>query len=910
MSSSSQDRESVCEECGAPLSDSQNERGCLECREAARASAPGPADSWRRTYLHYEILKRPDDSPWELGRSELGITYKAYDVNLDTIVALKVMAPAFSARPEVREELRQAVQAAARVHHPHVAEVFHFGTVEAAAGPNPTEKSTSGECFYTMEFVEGESLERRIRRDGPLPPLLALEIALQAARALAEAETRSLTPGGLKPSNVILASELPLALNAADSRHRPAVWIKVIGLGLGVDRPGDIPAADASGTNLSSLGQILTFALTGAPADHAGNVAQLRGRRIPPPVIELLELIFASAGEKSPLFLASVIGRIENVRTSLGERTSRRRRWAVAGILALMGGMLGLALSSQPWASPQEKSLAVLPFRSLSQNPGDALFAEGLRDDVVSRLARIPGLKVISHLPIGVATNRASDFVSMGRAVGARHLLTGDVRRSGDRVRFGVSLIDASNGQQVWSENYDRQAKDAINLQGELASNVAATLTGRVGGRERTRAPASATANSDAYVLYLRGRKLENSVSTEVSNYEAAAALYGQAIALDPDFALAHAQLASVLGMLYRFRGPSEEVHNQAANEVQEALRLQPNLGEAHLAKGANLYRIERDFERALAELNTAQRLMPNDAAPRAFIALIHRRQGRWREARAGLEEAHRLDPQVRKYVEELHATACLLRDWPTAARYIELALAMTPDVTQLKGERALVNFWQTGDLGPLRRIFGPKHLSGAREDATWAGWDTAMLARDFWAAQAALDTYRLDSLPTVLGAPIPKSYLRGCVWLAQGERAQAQTSFESARPSLEAETFAQPGDAMRHARLGLLYAYLGKKNEALREGKRAVELSPVSEDAVDGHYWACNLALIHARVGNTAEAEAMIESLLRQPGCVSPLNEASLSLSDLRLRWQWDPLRSDPHFQRILAGPEPSTAY
>ncbi len=910
MSSSSQDQESVCEKCGAPLGDGKSERGCLVCREAARAGGPGLADSWRRTYLHYEILEQPDESPWELGRSEQGITYKAHDVNLDTIVALKVMAPAFSARPEARDELRQAVQAAARVHHPHVVEVFHFGTVESAAGPNATENSTSSECFYTMEFVEGESLEDRVRRDGPLPPRLALEITRQAARALAEAEARGLAPGALKPSNVILASEIPVALSAADSRHRPAVWVKVIGLGLGFDRPGDGSGASALSTGLHSLGQILAFALSGAAPDPSGSLAQLRARRVPTPVIELLELMFARAGEEPAPSLATVIGRLENILASLGEAASRRRRWIAVGVLAVAGGLLGLTLNFQPWASPQEKSLAVLPFRSLSRNPGDALFAEGLRDDVVSRLVRIPGLKVISHLPAGVATNRASDFVSMGRAVGARHLLTGDVRRSGDRVRFGVSLINTSNGQQVWSENYDRQLKDAINLQGELASNVAATLMGRLGARERTRAPANATANSDAYVLYLRGRKLENSVTTEVSNYEAAAALYRQAIALDPGFALAHAELASVLGMLYRFRGPSEEVQNQAANEVQEALHLQPNLGEAHLAKGANLYRIERDFERALAELNTAQRLMPNDAAPRALIALIHRRQGRWREARAGLVEAHRLDAQVRKYVEELHATACLLRDWPAAGRYIDLALAMTPDVTQLKGERALVDFWQTGDLGPLRKIFSRGQLSGAREDATWVGWDTAMLARDFGAARAALDTYSLDSLPTVLGAPIPKNYLKGCVWLAQGDCAQAQAAFESARPSLEAETFARPGDAMRHARLGLLYAYLGKKTEALREGKRAVELTPVSEDAIDGHYWACNLALIHAWVGNTAEAEAMIESLLRQPGCVSPLNEASLSLSDLRLRWQWDPLRRDPHFQRILAGPEPSTAY
>ena len=184
------------------------------------------------------------------------------------------------------------------------------------------------------------------------------------------------------------------------------------------------------------------------------------------------------------------------------------------------------------------------------------------------------------------------------------------------------------------------------------------------------------------------------------------------------------------------------------------------------------------------------------------------------------------------------------------------------------------------------------------------------MLARDFVAAETAIDGFPLETWPSVLGAPVPKSYLKGCILLAKGENARAQELFEAARPSMEAEMFAHPNDAMRHARLGLLYAYMGRKAEAIREGERATQLVPVSEDAIDGHQWLCNLALIHARMGDTDQALSMVESLLRQPGCVSPLNEASLSLWDLRLRWQWDPLRKDLRFQKILADPEPATIY
>jgi tetratricopeptide (TPR) repeat protein len=275
------------------------------------------------------------------------------------------------------------------------------------------------------------------------------------------------------------------------------------------------------------------------------------------------------------------------------------------------------------------------------------------------------------------------------------------------------------------------------------------------------------------------------------------------------------------------------------------------------------------------------------------------------------LERVLSLDPLNRKYEEELHATACLLRDWPTAALHADRAVAMTPAVAPLKLERALVDYWQDGNLVPLQKMLATiKSFPDVEGDLTWERWDAAMLARDFAAARVAMDTFSFETLPTVVGAPIPKSYFAGCIWLAQGQNGRAQEFFETARPSMEAETLAHPDDALRHARLGLLYAYMGRKADAVREGERAVELTPVSKDAIDGHQWLCNLALIHARVGDLDQALSMITSLLREPGCVSPLNEASLSHWDLRLRWQWDPLRSDPRFQKILTEPEPPTIY
>ena len=467
------------------------------------------------------------------------------------------------------------------------------------------------------------------------------------------------------------------------------------------------------------------------------------------------------------------------------------------------------------------------------------------------------------------------------------------------------------DGHEVWSDGYDRELADAINLQGELASDIADALDARLSPRERGDVRSTSTRNPDAYVLYLRGRTHEKNPAFAISDYVAAETLYRQAVALDPNFALAHARLAITLGLLYRFRGPSEDLKASAHAEVEQALRLQPNLGEAHLARGLCYYRVDRDFDRALSELEIARSLLPNDTEADLTVAFIRRRQGRWREARALQESVLPRDPINREFEHELHATACLLRDWPSAAEHAKRAVALFPKMAPLRVERALVDFWRDGELASMHEFLATIPGYGDEEgNLTWGRWDGAMLSRDFAAARSALDRFPFETLPSVLSAPIPKSYLLGCIWLAQGERAKAAAMFENARPAMEAETVVHPGNALRHARLGLLYAYMGRKSDAIREGERAVQLTPVTKDAIDGHQWLCNLALIHARVGDNDRAIAMIERLLREPGCVSPLDEACLTLWDLRLRWQWDPLRKDPRFQKILAAPEPATIY
>ncbi|HEY2801387.1 MAG TPA: protein kinase [Chthoniobacterales bacterium] len=958
MQSEETDKTLRCEQCGAPLPSRLGEGGCLQCMlrggmDADEAEvALSPMDFGTRFYQHYQVLIRPDGSPWELGRGAMGVTYKAVDVNLRVPVALKVINGRLSSQPGAHRRFLQEAQAAAQLRHPNVASVFHFGVVNALPAVGSTdEKIESGDCFYAMEFVEGETLEARLRRKGPLTPVVALEIGVQVARALAAAEKHRLVHRDLKPSNIMLLAE------EDDRPHGKSTeaWVKVIDFGLAkAVSEEDEPASSLQfrGTpqfsspeqmrgeaidvrsDIYSLGATLWYALTGkVPFPKAASIqsrdgkgspalplTELNERGVPSPVGRLLASMLAAVPRRRPASAVSLgealqecleaisENRLTAARSSLG---GGRRRAAMAA-LSLAAVLAALAFYLLlPASLPSDKSIAVLPFKNLSTDPRNAFFVDGFEDDLLSNLVKIRDLKVIGRLSTArYSAGAQRDLRAIGRELGVRHILEGSLRRTGDRVLLQVALLDTSDGHALWAERYDRTMADAISLQGELAGAIVDALDARLSPQEKVDIHSKATLNPSAYLLYLRGRKFENGATNQISDYEASEAFYRQALAFDPSFALAHARLATRLAMLYRFREPTKELKQRAHAEAQEALRLQPDLGEGHLAKALCFYFIERDFGRALPEFGIAQRLLPNDPEPDSYLAYIHRRQGKWCDARAGLERVISRDPRNMNYEEELYATFCLLRDWPSAARHIERAAVIAPEVRAVKIERTYLDFWWHDDLRPMRKFFADYKSYGDQEgNIAWARWDSAMLDRDFARAQAAVDGFPYETMPSVFSAALPKSYLKGCIKLAQGDNVGAQKLFENARPSMEAEALAHKRDGLRHARLGLLYAYMGNKAAAIREGERAVQLQPRSRDAYDGPQRLANLALIHARVGDIDQAITMIQSLLQAPGCVS-VYEASISLSDLRLRWQWDPLRKDPRFQKILAGPEPATAY
>src|SRR6266487_1325274 len=579
-----------------------------------------------------------------------------------------------------------------------------------------------------------------------------------------------------------------------------------------------------------------------------------------------------------------------------------------AGVLLLIGVGFGVrSFLRQKAASllPAEKSIAVLPFQNFSPEKQNAFFADGIQDDILTSLAKIKDLRVISRSSVmGYRDVGGQNLRHIGRKLGVANLLEGSVRREGDRVVVNVQLIDARNDRHIWANRYDRTLADSLGLPGELASEIADALRATLSTEEQARVTTKPTQNPDAYVFYLRANQISRNPDTLLEDYKTAEQLYMQAIALDPDFALAHARLASVCAEIFHYYQPTEDWKTKARTEAQIALRLQPSLAEAHFALGQCIYWMDQDYDRALEQFDIAARLSPSDGDIARLIAAIKRRQGKWKESLEEYERVAKLDPQNPNTVRELIFTNTAMRRWPEAARWVEQLRAMAPASIISKIQRGYVEFWWKGDTGLLKSLLN-QMAPGVDPDGsvTSVRWDVAMLDRDYAAARRAIDVSTVKELSYTGEASTPRAFFEGCIALAQGDIVGAQNYFQGAQPVFEDAVKEAPSTAIRHANLGWLYAFMGRKEDAIREGRRAVELKPESKDAVDGVIVNCYLALIYARVGEKDLAFPLLERLLKTPGAVDSV-DYSITTNDLKHRWEWDPIRSDPRFQKLVGQP------
>jgi serine/threonine-protein kinase len=574
----------------------------------------------------------------------------------------------------------------------------------------------------------------------------------------------------------------------------------------------------------------------------------------------------------------------------------RRRNLMIliaTGVLISAGA--GFFLLPRASARKIDKSIAVLPFHNLSDEKENAYFADGMQDDILTNLSKIGDLRVISRMSVmSYRGDGARNAREIGKALGVGTLLEGSVRRAGNRVRVSVQLINANNDEHIWAEDYDRELTDVFAIQTDLAQKIASALQAKLSPNEKARLDRRPTKDSDAYLLYVQAHDYANRPDRPHETSLKAEELFEQAIKVDPNFALAFAGLSQVESWIYHSYEPTSARREKARLNANESLRLQPDLPEGHLALGFSYYYGDRDYGRALTEFEIAKRDLPNEADAYSAIAAIQRRQGKWTESTANFEKAASLDPKNANVLFNLALNYVAQRDFKTADKILDQGLVAEPQSFGLRGMKAGLAIIANGDVG-----FAENQLSFLPPEYDPDGYVTSArvwvltLKRKFADALQMAQQFRGETLKYPDFGLCPKASLEGRLYRYQDDKVKAQAAFERARTVAEQLVRDASEDPGRHAELGVVLAGLGRKEDAINEGKKAVELLPESKDAVDGPKTTAALAQIYAWVGEQDEAFRLIDHLLTVPnGLTVPL---------LKLDPVWDPLRKDPRFHALI---------
>jgi TolB-like protein/Tfp pilus assembly protein PilF len=589
---------------------------------------------------------------------------------------------------------------------------------------------------------------------------------------------------------------------------------------------------------------------------------------------------------------------------ALQKRRSRVRWVEVAIALLVLAAVVAafLFVLRRPMRTAltvAEKSIAVLPFENLSEEKANAFFADGVQDEILTNLARIADLKVISRTSVmqykaGLQRNPRE----IGQQLGVAHLLEGSVQRAANRVRVNAQLIDARTDAHLWAQTYDRDLADVFAIQSEIAVHIATQLQAKLSPKAKSAIEERPTKDLAAYDLYVRAKLLVMNPLIDGARLEEAARLLDQAIARDPDFFLAYCLIAEAQSRLYSIFDHTPVRCELADAAVKTALRLRPEAGEAHLARARYLSSCNLDYDNARAELALAQRTLPNNAQVFGLRGHLDDRQGRGNESARSWEEAVELDPSNLFILRQLALTYITLRRFAEAAAALDRAIGLAAQESGSRVLRAWVDLEWRADPKPLHKTFEAMINENPETAAEWGeAWiDLALCERDPALAERALATmpkgFDMDALH------IPLTFMEGCVARAFGDDAAARKAFTAARAEVERTVREQPDYGPPLCVLGLIDAGLGRKEEAIREGRRASELLPVSKDAINGAHIMQHLGVIYAWTGEKDLAIKQIAATLQVPG--------RLSYGQLRLHPFWDPLRGDPRFEKIVASLAP----
>jgi serine/threonine protein kinase/Flp pilus assembly protein TadD len=948
-----------CSGCGSPLKPQTRGRNgeCLRCaiggarnsadesvNDAAGQDKPEPETSGAKMrYGQFEILLGPDGQPEELGSGGAATTYRARDTVLQSLVALKIINRKTAGDPDARSRFLREARAAAKLRHPNVGSVFHYGEQD-------------GECYYAMELIQGETLTERIRRQGVFTPKETLEVGIQVARALAAAESFGLVHRDIKPSNLMLEAD-------PDSDKIGRIHVRVIDWGLAksistedglfghdetrdgfIGTPGfaspeqfERPRENRIDmrSDIYSLGVTLWYLLCGRTPLVGETLEtiherqkelpwdQLKNAKVPGSLIQVLLSILAFDPAERPQSARELLDVLRRCQQRLdgapgqAGRIQRSRWLIVVGLIALIGAGGGLwwwrGSKHRTNATDARPSLAVLPFENLSPDQKQAYFAVGMWYEMRDSLASVAGLDVIGQDSTNsYGAGQPRDYAAIGRKLGVKHLLEGSVLRVDQRVTISVRLVDTDHPDRRWESKAEGALTDVFSLQNKLVRAVINRLQASLSREEDRNLSQPLTNDPVALDLYLRSLAVVETALRPLSVIEVVTqkvALLKAAVEKDPNFSEAYCEL--VVNHLwlyeYRLRLPPEEQaidhRGLAETALAQAHRLQPDSAAVHLATAYLLYIASRDLDQAWAEAKLAEKSLPNNESVYQLMGMVAYNRGRWQEATQSYRKACALDPNDWDLRTGLANYYRKLRRWADFDREWRLAKEAMPPEQRDAFELTLTaeSIEQTGDLAPLRKVLaGPRSASAPFARVAFVtGFMLHLYERDADATAQALAKYTAD--PVHSGNHIyPRAWYEVRLDWLRGDNAQAEKDLAVARDWAAKQVTANPTDGWALSMLALFDAGLGRKEESVQEALRAVDLETHDSQYLDqGNLIRANLALVYTWTGKIDQALDVLESAADKPGDYDIPSQPSYG--DLLLNPCWDSLRSDPRFKTVL---------